>query len=144
MADISKIKIGSSTYTLKDYGIRPNVTECYKQLFSGDKAHNSQDVVLNAHWPRYHIFGVKVYNIDMMLIGSKFFNINSTATTDNSNQQIHCFGAYDAYTASHLTKASLLRTGSNVNNFAYYGSNHKLDSDMSGNNPRLLEVWGFF
>lgn len=144
MADISRIKIGSSTYDLKDYGIRPNVTQCYKQLFSGSKAHGSTDVVLDSTWPRYHIFGAQLSGIGMMLIGAKVVGINSTSTTGASDEQIHCFGSYDVQTASHLAKASLTRNGSNNNNFKYCGSNHKIDSNMSGNNPNLNTVWGFF
>ena len=146
MADVKQIKIGNNVYNIKDYGIRPNVTECYKRLYNGSVAHKNL-FFMNAAWPRYHLYGIMLQGYGIVLIGART-SIDTEYTTDQRDLEIHTVAAWDDGNNSYIIKARAIGDTSTANRFRYYGSYHTIyagvNSAMTAGNPNLVGVWGFF
>lgn len=151
MADVKQIKIGDKIYNIKDYGIRPNVTECYKRLYGNDsntvKCAHKGSFTMKAEWPRYHLYGMMLNGYGITLIGART-DIGTEHTSDTKNLEIHTVGSWDDGSNSFIIKARTLRNGTRANGFQYWGSYHTIyagvGSTMSAGNPALIGVWGFF
>lgn len=158
--DISKIKIGSTTYNIKDTTARNSISNnvvlkhnangsLYNRLYNTTTGiKNKNTVTLTGNALLYRFFGIitgtntSAGDIEKIMLLGTWGEWNPPATW-TSGTIIHSSGSFDTGSTTY-TKVCSLQATSTSNKFSINCSVHAIDNHTVNDDSYLFQVWGLF